>query len=170
MFRRDMGADAETPWWNDGAIRYLENHLRAGDRVFEWGSGASTVWLASRAAEVTSVEHDLDWVSKVQGRCPAADVRAIPDDAHLYTSAIEGFEDNSFDVVIVDGLHRVNCLHRGASKVKPGGLLVVDDTDQRLNRPLKKSLPGWKTVSFAGFKSTGDVRETTFFQRAEQPA
>lgn len=165
-FRRNLAADAGTPWWNDRAIRYLTQNLHAGDRAFEWGSGASTVWLVAHGAKVTSVEHDPDWVSNVRVRCPAADVRAVPDNARDYVAAINEFGDCSFDVVIVDGRYRRECLHRGASKVRPGGLLILDDTDQQQLRRLKKSsLPGWKTVSFAGFKASGDVRETTFFRR-----
>jgi precorrin-6B methylase 2 len=166
VFRRNLAADAGAPWWNDRAIHYLDQNLRPGDRVFEWGSGASTVWLVGRGAKVISVEHDPDWVSKVRERCPEADVRAFPEKASDYVAAIDEFEDGSFDVVIVDGTYRAECLHRGASKVKPGGLLVLDDTDMRQLARLKKlSLPGWKTVSFTGFKASRDVRETTFFRR-----
>jgi len=166
VFRRNLEADAGAPWWNDRAIRYLGQHLRSGDRVFEWGSGASTVWLVSRGADVTSIEHDPDWVSKVRVRCPAADVRAVPENVRDYVAAIDEFRDDSFDVVIVDGKYRPECLHRGASKVRPGGLLVLDDTDQRqLARLRKSSLPGWKRTSFTGFKASRDVRETTFFGR-----
>lgn len=168
VFRRDLEADAGAPWWNDRAIRYLGQHLRPGDKVFEWGSGASTVWLVDHGAHVTSVEHDPDWVSKVRVRCPEADVRAVPENARDYVAAIDAFGDDSFDVVIVDGIYRPECLRRGASKVKPGGLLVLDDTDQRqLARLRKSSLPGWKMVSFTGFKATKDVRETTFYCRAQ---
>jgi hypothetical protein len=39
VFRRNLEADAGTPWWNDRAIRYLAQHLRPEDRVFEWGVG-----------------------------------------------------------------------------------------------------------------------------------
>jgi Methyltransferase domain len=166
VFRSDLEADAGTPWWNDGAIRYLGEHLRPGDRVFEWGSGASTVWLVSRGADVTSIEHDPDWVTKVRERCPAADVRAAPGNVRDYVAAIDEFGDDSFDVVIVDGIFRPQCLPHGASKVKPGGLLVLDDTDQRqLARLRKSSLPGWKKRSFTGFKASKDVRQTTFFCR-----
>jgi predicted O-methyltransferase YrrM len=117
---------------------------------------------------VTSVEHDPDWVSKVRVRRPAADVRAVPENARDYAAAIDEFGGGSFDVVIVDGRYRAECLHRGSSRVRPGGLLVLDDTDQRqLARLKKSSLPGWKTVSFTGFKATRDVRETTFFRRPQ---
>jgi hypothetical protein len=168
LFRRNLAADAGVPWWNDRAIRYLTEHLRPGDRVFEWGSGSSTVWLSDHGAAVTSVEHNPDWLAKVTERCPAADIRAIPDNAGDYVAAIDQFRDNTFDIVIVDGLHRPQCLRRGAPKVKPGGLLILDDTDRpQLARLGRSALPGWQKASFTGFKATTDVRETTFFRRPQ---
>lgn len=183
LFHPDAAAEAGGPWWNERAIRYLGSCVRRGDRVFEWGSGGSTVWLVGLGARVTSVEHDPQWVAKVKDRCPEADVRAIPgtDEGTLatewvhiyegpryfddYVAAIDEFADESFDVVIVDGICRAACLRRGAPKVRPGGVIVLDDSDMGHYRGLKKSLPGWKTVSHAGFKPTGDLRETTFFHR-----
>jgi hypothetical protein len=166
LFRRDAGADRGTPWWNDNAVRYLTGQLQPGDQVFEWGSGASTVWLCNQGAKVTSIEHDSDWVSNVIERCPGADIRTVPDSVQEYVAAIDGFADASFDVVIVDGLHRGDCLRRGAPKVKPGGLLILDDTDMSKNTRLRRTaLPGWGKVCLTGFKTSGDVRQTTFFRR-----
>jgi Methyltransferase domain len=183
-FRRRAAEDPETPWWNRRAIRYLSRHLRPGDRAFEWGSGGSTVWLARRGVSVTSIEHDPEWAKKVIDCCPAADVRLISgatqgrlrseqqqeyitngqyffDD---YVAAIDTLDEGSLDIVIVDGLCRMECVRRGAPKVKPGGVLMVDDTDYRFLDP-EKILPGWKAVSFWGFKRTQDLRETSFFRR-----
>ena len=176
--------EPETPWWNKRAIRYLSEHLRPGDRAFEWGSGGSTVWLARRGISITSIEHDPEWMKKVMDRCKTADVRLIsgathgklrcePEQEYLtkgqyffddYAAAIDTVEDGSLDIVIVDGLCRMECVRRGAPKVKPGGMLVVDDTDFPFLNP-EKVLPGWKTVSFWGFKHSLDLRETTFFHR-----
>jgi hypothetical protein len=166
IFRPNMEADSGAPWWNDRAIRYITEQLRPGDQVFEWGSGASTIWLCDHGAKVISIEHDADWVEKVTSRCPTADIRAIPGSAEDYIGAIGEFADGSFDIVIVDGLYRPECLRRGASKVKPGGLLILDDTDQaQLARVRKTELPQWKKVSFTGFKASKDIRQTTFFRR-----
>jgi hypothetical protein len=183
LFRADATVEFSAPWWNRYAIRYLSSQVRRGDQVFEWGSGGSTAWLVAQGAQVTSIEDDPEWVIKVTDRCPEADVRAIPakptgtieerwfpsdegprffDD---YVSAIDEFDDGSFDIVIVDGMCRVECFQRAVPKVRPGGLIVVDDIDMEPYRPLKKSLPGWKTVTHAGFKASQDLRETTFFHR-----
>src|SRR3954469_21096963 len=54
-------ARMDVPWWTFPAIDAVERWITARNgnvRVFEYGSGASTVWLARRAAHVVSIEHD----------------------------------------------------------------------------------------------------------------
>jgi len=182
-FARRAAEEPETPWWNRRAIRYLSRHVRPGDRAFEWGSGGSTVWLARRGVSVTSIEHDREWVKKVIDRGPSADVRLISgaaqgrlrptaEEAYIansqgffddYVAAIDILEEGSLDLVIVDGLCRMECVRRGAPKVKPGGILIVDDTDYPFLDPAKV-LPGWKAVGLWGFNGSL-LRETTFFHR-----
>lgn len=188
VVRQSTAEELETPWWNRRAIRYLSGHLRPGARAFEWGSGGSTVWLARRGVSVTSIEHDPEWVEKVIDRCPTADVRCVPgttqgklraEPQHRnafkledkgqyffddYVAAIDSFGEDSLDIVIVDGMCRIECVRQGTPKVKPGGVLVVDDTDYRFVDP-EKLLPGWQAVSLWGYKKTQDLRETTFFHR-----
>jgi hypothetical protein len=139
---------------------------------------------------VTSIEHDPEWVKKVIDRCPAADIRLVSGTTHGrlpaepqhrnafkleekgqqffddYVAAIDTFEEGSLDIVIVDGMCRMECVRRGASKVKPGGVLIVDDTDYRFGDP-EELLPGWHAVGIWGFKTTRDLRETTFFHKPE---
>ena len=52
-------ADLDVPWWTYGAIDAVEEWLASRARpvrVFEWGSGASTMWLAKRVDQIDSVE------------------------------------------------------------------------------------------------------------------
>src|SRR3546814_12921991 len=59
----------DLPWWTLRAKRLVEHHLAARPeaRVFEYGAGASTVFLARRARQVVSVEHDPLWYDVVSG-------------------------------------------------------------------------------------------------------
>ena len=57
--------DLELPWWSLGAIRAIEEHLGQDHQVFEWGSGGSTLFLANRCQEVTTVEQNPEWLDKV---------------------------------------------------------------------------------------------------------
>src|SRR5882724_5296346 len=54
------------PWLSFAATRFLERQLKPAGRVFEWGSGNSTIFFAERVAEVVSVEYDSAWVQLVQ--------------------------------------------------------------------------------------------------------
>jgi hypothetical protein len=49
----------------------LERVVQPHFRVFEYGAGNSSLWWASRVAEVVSVEHDAAWAELVQSRAPA---------------------------------------------------------------------------------------------------
>lgn len=53
------------PWLPFEAIHWLDGYLRGDMKVFEYGSGGSTVFLAKRAGQVFSVEHDKSWYAQV---------------------------------------------------------------------------------------------------------
>jgi hypothetical protein len=177
--------DAGVPWWNPRAIRYLRENLPSRGNAFEWGSGGSTVWLSDRGLNVTAIESEPEWADKVRKRSPAADVRFIPgtdngkhrsepqlrdkgrhffDD---YVSAIDEFPDHSLDVVVVDGLCRIECARRAANKVKPEGIVVVDDTNWQFLLPPPEIFEGWECLTLSGFKSNSGpyLYSTTFFRR-----
>jgi hypothetical protein len=55
----------EIPWITFPAIRFLKAFLSKEMRVFEYGSGGSTIFFSQRVKEVVSVEHDPKWKSLV---------------------------------------------------------------------------------------------------------
>ena len=59
------------PWITYPAFRQLERIVKPGARVFEYGCGGSSLWWASHAAEVVSVEHDSGWAARVAESAPA---------------------------------------------------------------------------------------------------
>ena len=54
------------PWLTFPTIAFLKQTLTSEMRVFEYGSGGSTLFFCQRAGEVVSVEHDAAWAEKVQ--------------------------------------------------------------------------------------------------------
>jgi predicted O-methyltransferase YrrM len=63
--RGALPVDDGVPWMTFPAIRFLERFLRLPMRVFEYGSGGSTLFFAQRAASVHSIEHNPDWCRRV---------------------------------------------------------------------------------------------------------
>ncbi len=126
------------------AIVLLNAWLRPSDVGFEWGSGQSTVWLASKVAHLTSVEHDADWHAEIRRRLvdkaladkvvyhlvPAQGSQMAEPRNHAYAAVIDRLADSSLDFVIVDGQMRLRCLENALEKVKPGGLLVLDGANR----------------------------------------
>lgn len=142
------------PWWTFEAIDQVERHLssRESAQVFEWGSGASTVWLAARAGSVLTVEHDAEWASGMRSRLPdhvrllvvppvGSTRPAVPSakpgheglDFSDYVAAIDRSPDR-YDLVVIDGRAREACLARALDHLAPGGLIVFDNVDRERYR------------------------------------
>jgi len=158
----------DVPWWSYDAIAEVDEILKskANARVFEYGSGASTVWLARRAAHVTSVEHHPAWHEKVQEfikrhqNIGTVEIRLIhPDDQpasdSLYTSEkprergqsferyareIETDQDPRYDVIVIDGRARAACLKHAQSMLADDGVIVFDNSRRtRYRRAIEAS-------------------------------
>lgn len=147
----------QLPWWTFAAVDHVDAFLlsRPNARVFEWGSGASTFWLAARAAEVNSVEHDPGWARDVQARLDATEHLAKLEYRHIpaqflgeigsqkqgfagqffdnYVDAIDEFS-GSFDLIVIDGRAREACLKKAICRLSKGGRIVLDDFNRRRYR------------------------------------
>lgn len=55
----------EKPMYAPKAVRFIEDKLNDIHRVFEFGSGISSIWYAERIEEYTVVEHDQSWYNQV---------------------------------------------------------------------------------------------------------
>ena len=164
-------ADA-LPWLGFSVIRLLERHLQPGMRVFEYGSGGSTLFFARCGANLVSVEHNPQWHLQVSAalearQASACDLRLIEaEDAAMpaaddsdpdgyassdaayrgksfrkYAAAMDEFPDASFDVVLIDGRARPSCLKHAVGKVKPGGMVVLDNTERENYWPAMAAMP-----------------------------
>ena len=121
------------PWYSYPAIDVLRDWNVEGLKVLEWGAGQSTLWWASRGAQVLSLEANRTWFQKVSRRVPPnADVRLI---SSVAEGAAIGSEHGPFDIIVVDGepYDRVEAARISIDLLQPDGTLIVDNT----NHPLK---------------------------------
>lgn len=126
-------------------------------RIFEWGSGESTLFWAhlDNIEQLVSVEHDQEWVQKVRGSLPDwVDYHFIPyEEGEIgpdpsepiyyksnstqlgkvnfkrYATYIDNYD--FFDLVLIDGMARASCLVHATSHVRDGGCIVLDNTGDR---------------------------------------
>jgi len=76
------GQGTPLPWFTYGAIEFLHQVVRPGDRVFEFGAGSSTLWWGSKTRSVVSVEHDPEWRRVLGPKLPSnVELRQISIDA-----------------------------------------------------------------------------------------
>lgn len=85
-----------------------------------------------------------------------------------YVKTIDQFPDDYFDLIFVDGRCRNACALHAQGKVKPGGYLIVDDTNRPEYRYAFDLLKEWKRYSFYGPKPyIAAFFQTTFWKRPE---
>lgn len=122
----------DDPWWTAQAVALLDSLLRRTDHCFEWGSGRSTAWLAQRTASVVSVEHDPAWHREMAPKLAGlpATVHLVPAEEQAYVAPIDDQAD--LDLVVVDGLFRDACTDAALDRLRPGGLLVIDNVERHL--------------------------------------
>lgn len=160
----DQMIKLDVPWWTYRAIDCMDTFLKAnpGAKVFEYGSGASTIWLARRAASVHSIEHDKSWFDLMRSRINGFDgitLDYLPVDEQLSTDKLfhshkEGYGGKSFeayvtaisktkeryDVIVIDGRARAACLQIAQAHLADGGIIVFDNTKRaRYNAAILRS-------------------------------
>ncbi len=143
IYHLDRMIALDIPWWNVAATGDVEAFLsrRPQARVFEYGSGASTVWLARRAGSVSSVEHDSGWAGQLAPKLAGYphvsltvagfDPLGVADE-QAYVRSIDG--TGLYDLIVVDGRLRAACLSRALSHLQPDGIVVFDDSGRRRYR------------------------------------
>lgn len=116
------------PWFTYPALRALEGYVHKDMRVCEWGAGNSTVWWSRKVAEVFSVEDNAMWYNNL--------VAKLPSNAEIFLAHEEKDYVNHFlargpyDIVVVDGSHRVECLKVAPSILKETGIIILDNSDR----------------------------------------
>jgi predicted O-methyltransferase YrrM len=158
----------DVAWWTYKALDEVDAVLRRRDspQAFEWGSGASTVWLARRCVHVTTIEHDVAWAERLRPLLPEnVHLRVVEPQASGqprtpsmkrgfegldFTDYVAGIDrdDASYDVIVVDGRARSACLSRALAHLAPGGVIVLDNVERRRYRQALRQHKGTITVTW----------------------
>ncbi len=162
--------DRGIPWFSYSSIDALQGLVREGMRVFEWGGGGSTVFLAMRGCRVVTAESSEQWAAHIRSRLgrEAGEVRERvnislipaetrdPDHVRRYIGAVR--EGAPWDIILVDGLDepycsRVDCLNvlsADPDLLSPGGMVILDDAWRRAFRDVAALFPGFQHRVFQG--------------------
>jgi hypothetical protein len=132
---------ADDPWLTPEAVRILASMLLPSDRGVEFGSGRSTLWFAERINHLTSMEHDEQWYSTISEKIKSRGLTNVdytfapPDqpeekgDLSEYARTALAFADESVNLALIDGFYREYTAKFMMPKIKPGGMLIIDNVN-----------------------------------------
>jgi hypothetical protein len=173
-WRAKRGSTPERPWIVPAAIGWLRRRIRSDWSVLELGAGRSTPWFARRAGRMLSFEDNEYWAEQTGNRLRELGLENV----ELRQLAVEAFADEvdalpneAFQLVVVDFLEaptvtRIDVLKPAMQKVRPGGFLLLDDSDRPGYAQAFDLLDGWRFRRFVGVKDGWpEACETGIFRR-----
>jgi predicted O-methyltransferase YrrM len=157
------------PWITYPAIDILGARVQRHHRVFEFGCGNSTLWWANRCESVHSVEHDEAWHRKLQAQVPLnvrLEFMALEYDGQYSKAANQG---PPYDIIVVDGRDRVNCVRNAVEALTEQGVLVLDNSEREEYAAACELLVqrGFKRLPLRGLAPLVNyISETSLFYRS----
>jgi hypothetical protein len=167
------------PWINYHALNYVNNFIKEDKRIFEWGMGGSTIFFRGKSSLVISCEHDENWFKEVSeffdpksSESQHFSVLIKPEQTskheggarsglqewrdfsfEKYVTFINGYPDEYFHCVLIDGRCRNFCLANSFRKVMSGGIIIFDNSDyMRYQEDIKSIerdyLSGWERIDY----------------------
>lgn len=121
-------------------------------KVFEYGSGNSTLYWSKKAKLVMAVEHDNSWFKtinyKLRKRINAALIYIK--DLNEYVGQISKYK-YKFDIIVIDGLFRKECAMAALDKLSDSGVIILDNSELNRDVCLYFRQHGLIQIDFFGF-------------------
>ena len=151
-YREKMQMDSDKnplPWYTYSAIEYLAQFDYSKCTIFEYGSGNSSQFWAQRASRVTSVESDEDWYKVGNQNILPNQKLLIRTEKTDYINSIH-LENNTYDVIVIDGKFRYNCAIEALKRIKTGGIIILDNSDWFPDTTRLLQEAGFMQIDFIG--------------------
>lgn len=157
------------PWITYPAIDFISQFDFSNASVFEWGSGFSTLWWSKRCARIATVESNPEWIPYITTLLPkSVEFIATQLDVDLEINALLAHPMAQHDVIVIDnhGPFRWRCAEAAVKKLAPGGMIILDNSDQCLKACKILRSHGFSQIDFTGFApANGYAQATSIFFR-----
>jgi len=140
----------------------------------------STLYFSVKVKNITSIEHDKNWYNNIKKELVKRNINNCEyfliepdkfDDKNSngintfnkpglkvyskfifdkYIESIDKYPDNYFDLVFIDGRARLGCIQHSIGKIKIGGYLVMDNSDESKYNLTKNLLKKYEKRDFFG--------------------
>ena len=145
------------PWMCYPLVEFLTGCINRELHVFEYGSGFSTIYFANKVKTITSVEHNIAWLDKLKNTLleyKNAKLYFVEENEQYPNTIFLAGTNKSYDVIVVDGKMRVECVRKSFQFLSPKGVIILDDSERRKYEPAFRFLfeKGYKHITFSGMK------------------
>lgn len=149
------------PWYTYPCIDFIKSHLKKKVNVFEYGVGNSTIWWSKFAKDVISCEHNKSWIENINPHPKNIKINYKNLDEG-YVDFIKNFE-NYFDIIIIDGRKRNECMKNCLIGLKKDGIIILDDSEREKYEEGCKYLSsnGYKRIDFWGMRPIFQEKSST---------
>ena len=127
-----------------------------GSKVFEYGTGYSTIWWQNKNVDYHAVEDNKQWHDMIEDK---TNIEYKPGH-HKYIESIYKY-DFKFDVIVIDGVVRFDCIKPALEKIKDDGIIIFDNTDWHKDSKEELDKSDLIPIHFHGFKPLHVDSETT---------
>lgn len=168
------------PWIPIKAKIWLDKILDSDMILYEFGSGLSTLYFSQKVKKIISLEHDKVWYTTVQQKLLKKKIDNCeyyliePEKIEIekskgaktgyksklrkyknfhfkkYAHHIDQFPNKYFDLIFIDGRVRITCIKNSIKKIKSGGYLVLDNSDEIEFKSIPRFLKSYKKQEFFG--------------------
>jgi protein-L-isoaspartate O-methyltransferase len=161
------GKGEPIPWFTYPAIAFIQQLDLRQKLIFEYGSGSSSAFFAARCQQIVSVEDDLDWAEKIRHQQLKNHTLLFKQGTETYAQSISEAPHSIFDVIVVDGSHRLECAQKAVAHLAENGILILDNADWYAHVAAFLRAQNLIQVDFHGFGPINQYTWTTsiFFTR-----
>ncbi len=152
------------PWFTYPCVEYLRQLDLSDKRIFEWGSGNSTLFWANKCSDVTSVENDPIYYQKIKSRLKSNVNLFLEVEPSKYIHKIAQC-DKKFDIIVIDGpAWRMDCAQLAVKYLADDGIVILDNSDAFFEVASFLGDQNLTQVDFSGFSALlTDMSVTTIF-------
>jgi len=137
-------------------------------RILEYGAGNSTLFYASRVSKVIAVESNETWYKRIKSKMPSNVSLNLLADKREYVNFPDQIKEK-FEVIIVDGHSRFECVRSGLKALTEEGVIILDNSNRKEYQVIYQFMGehDFKYIDFWGV-APGSVRTncTTVFYRS----
>ena len=144
------------PMYTYPCYEWLDSIDWNDSKVFEYGTGYSTIWWQNKNVDYHAVEDNKQWHDMIEDK---TNIEYKPGH-HKYIESIYKY-DFKFDVIVIDGVVRFDCIKPALEKIKDDGIIIFDNTDWHKDSKEELDKSDLIPIHFHGFKPLHVDSETT---------